>query len=69
MTELEREAVVSPSLARQTYIVHAERGGGGKYVWCIWTGFCALQECNLTRDLAVFTRLSYDRHDIVSRIK
>ena len=28
----------------------------------------SMQECNLTRDLAVFVRLSYDRQEIISRI-
>ena len=34
------------SLASQTYFARArilrapKRGEGGKYVWCIWTGFC-----------------------------
>ena len=32
-----------------------KRGGENNYVWCISTGFCALEKCNLTRDLDVFT--------------
>ena len=28
------------SLASQTYFARVEKRGGGKYVWCIWTGFC-----------------------------
>ena len=69
MDDVSCAVVGAARICARTYIARAEKRGGGKYIWMYLDRFLCV--CNLTCDLAVFMRLSYDRHEnlMVSRIK
>ena len=66
MDDVSCAVVGAARICARTYIARAEKRGGGKYIWVHLRFLCV---CNLTCDLAIFVRLSYDRHEMVSRTK